>query len=74
MADNIEFINKESKERIVLPLDKKMIFIYGKNGSGKTTLSRSINKDIGYVFNEDLTYIEKLDSYMCPECCEDYYE
>lgn len=27
-----------------------------------------------YVFNEDLTYIEKLDSYMCPECCENYYE
>lgn len=54
--EEIEFINKESKEKIILPLDKKMIFIYGKNGSGKTTLSRSIKSDNCYVFNEDFIY------------------
>lgn len=27
----IEFLNKESNKTITLPLDKKMIFIYGKN-------------------------------------------
>ena len=56
MLDNIQFINKESKKEIIIPLDKKMIFIYGKNGSGKTTLSRSINNDVGFVFNEDFIH------------------
>lgn len=54
--EKIEFTNKESKKKIILPLDKKMIFIYGKNGSGKTTLSRSIKSDNSYVFNEDFIY------------------
>ena len=27
-----------------------------------------------YVFSEDLKYIEKHDSYICPECYENYYE
>lgn len=56
MLDNIQFINKESKKEIIVPLNKKMIFIYGKNGSGKTTLSRSINNDVGFVFNEDFIH------------------
>lgn len=52
----IEFLNKESNKTITLPLDKKMIFIYGKNGSGKTTLSRSLKDNNCYVFNEDFIY------------------
>lgn len=56
MITNIEFTNKETKQKITIPLNKKMIFIYGKNGSGKTTLSRSVNKENGYVFNEDFIY------------------
>ena len=52
----IEFLNIESNKTITLPLDKKMIFIYGKNGSGKTTLSRSLKDNNCYVFNEDFIY------------------
>ena len=54
--EKIEFLNKESNKTITLPLDKKMIFIYGKNGSGKTTLSRSLKGNNCYVFNEDFIY------------------
>lgn len=56
MVTNIEYTNKESKKKICIPVDKKMIFIYGKNGSGKTTLSKSISKEDGYVFNEEFIY------------------
>ena len=56
MITNIEYSNKESKKKISIPIDRKMIFIYGKNGSGKTTLSRSIKMEDGYVFNEDFIY------------------
>lgn len=52
----IKYINKESNKQITLPIDKKMIFIYGKNGSGKTTLSRSVTNDAAFVFNEAFIY------------------
>ncbi len=52
----IDFINPDTKTKISIPLNKSMIFIYGKNGSGKTTFSRAKALDPKYVFNEDFVY------------------
>lgn len=54
--NEIKFVNKESDKTITLPLDKKMIFVYGRNGSGKTTLSKSIVDENVFVFNENFIY------------------
>lgn len=56
--NEIKYINHDTKAEISIPLDKKMIFIYGKNGSGKTTLSRECAKkeEKFIVFNEDYIY------------------
>lgn len=52
----IDFKNMETNKSISLPIDKKMIFIYGKNGTGKTTLSKSIKAGDVFVFNEDFIH------------------
>ena len=54
--NSVEFVNPDSHQKISIPIDKSLIFIYGKNGSGKTTFSRSNNLDPKFVFNEDFVY------------------